>query len=168
MPEKEAKEWRREELRGLFTLGLMAILITLRIGQRELVFTIMGQSYIFTQFVDITLACWGVYAFMMIVSFSTDIFDQRMCKISRAIGLSFLAITFIFYYAMVLVIAFMLPSYWNVLGYLLFIPIAYFAFKAFTGAIRFLIKIVTKEKSQSKKCSFNGKCVARYNKNQYS
>lgn len=145
MLEKE-EEWRREELRGLFTLGLMAILVTLRIGQHEIVFPIMGQNYIFTGVIDFTLACWGVYAFLMIVSFSTDFFSERVCRVSYAIGLSFLVVTLLIYYLVVMVIAFTLPYHWNLLGYLLYIPILYVAVKAVARGIRFLIKMTAKGK----------------------
>ncbi len=144
MPERE-EEWRREELRGLFTLGLMAILITLRIGQHEIVFPIMGQNYIFTGVIDFTLACWGVYAFLMIVSFSTDFFPERVCRASYAIGLSFLVVTLIIFYIVVMVIAFTLPYQWSLLGYLMFIPILFVAAQGVIQGIRFLIKMTAKK-----------------------
>jgi hypothetical protein len=144
MSENEEKEWRREELRGLFTLGLMAILITLRIGQHEIVLPIMGQNYIFTGVVDFTLASWGVYAFLMIVSFSTDFFPERICEVSHEIGLVFLFLTIAMYYVIVMVIAFTMPDYWKLLGYLSFIPILYVAVRIIVGGIRFLIKMTAK------------------------
>lgn len=111
------KREEREERRGLFTLGLMAILITWRISQTKIV---LGNLE-FTSVIDFVLALWGMYAFLMIVSFSTDLLPERVCDVAYGVGLLFLAFSFVFFFVLVVAIAASLPKYWNLAALLVIV-----------------------------------------------
>jgi hypothetical protein len=141
MPGPEEKQWRREELRGIFTLGLMAILITLRVSQQEITLEIMGQVYIFTGIIDVTLICWGIYAFAIIIWLSTEIFPPNVCNFSYVTGIVFLLFSFILYYLTAFAITFTLPSYWKITSlFLLALPL-YIMVQGIINAIKWLIKL---------------------------
>lgn len=116
MAEARQESYRREELRGLFTLGLMAILIALRIAQTQIVFSfqpLFDRSYNVTSVVDLTLVMWGIYAFMMVVSLSSDVLPERLCRFCHLIGVLFLGLSFLFYYIIAIAIAQSLPLPWS-------------------------------------------------------
>jgi len=81
-------DMKREELRGLFTLGLMAVLITLRLNLKpEYTLQIWEFRGIpFVSIMDIILTTWGLYAFFMVFSYSPDIFSIKTCKKFKALG----------------------------------------------------------------------------------
>lgn len=146
MSETENKRMRREEIRGIFTLGLMAILITLRVSQHEITLEIMGQVYIFTEIIDVTLICWGIYAFAMMIWLSPEIFPKNVCKFSYVMGILFLFLSFTLYYLTAFVITFTLPSYWKIVSlFLLALPF-YIAVQGTINAIKWLIKLVKRQR----------------------
>ncbi len=127
MPEStEFRRRDREELRGLFTLGLMAILITLRISQTEIVLVVFDKRFIITGILDLTLALWGAYAFLIIVSLSGDILPERFCEVCYKIGVSFLVVSFLMYWITAIAISTNLPVYWNVVVSLVLLSPGYY------------------------------------------
>jgi hypothetical protein len=146
MSETENKRMRREEIRGIFTLGLMAILITLRVSQHEITLEIMGQVYIFTEIIDVTLICWGIYAFAMMIWLSPEIFPKNVCDFSYMMGILFLLLSFILYYLTAFVITFTLPSYWKIVSLFLLVLPLYIAVQGIISAIKWLVKLVKRQR----------------------
>ena len=77
----EEEESRREELRGLFTIGLLAILITYRLQKFELVINFFGKEQYLTFLIDALIVFWLVYTFCMVYAYSgvehlSDIFHS--------------------------------------------------------------------------------------------
>lgn len=147
MSESEENRWRKEELRGIFTLGLMAILVALRISQPEITLQIAGQDIIVTEVIDFTLVLWGAYAIAMVISLSTEIIPENMCRFSYGLGLGFLFMSFAMYYLVALVLVlFILPYYWNVVAYFLLIaPVFYVALRTTVHSIKRLAKWMRKK-----------------------
>jgi len=57
---------RREELRGLFTLGLLAILVVVRFQTEHLMVKIGQSSLALIPFINFTIVTWSLYAFFMV------------------------------------------------------------------------------------------------------
>lgn len=144
MSQPEDKQWKREELRGIFTLGLMAVLIAFRISHSEVTSQIFGRTVIFTEIIDFTLLCWSIYAFAIIIWLSSDFLPKNLCEISYAIGLTSLLISFFLYYLTALAIAIgVLPQFLNiVVSLLLLLPIFYLEFRAVYIGSKKILKLI--------------------------
>ena len=141
MSEQEGRAWRREEVRGIFTLGLMAILVALRVGQPTINLASEGETVAVVGIIDLTLVFWGIYAFSMIISLSTDIFPEKACKISYKIGILFLLASFLLYYLVAMGFASKLPYFWRLGAFLLLIaPILYVTFRLIIRCFRLIVK----------------------------
>ena len=95
---------KREEIRGLFTLSLLALLIIIRtsydkLGLQEII--VLKIPFIAGAFlelnllecIDLIIFCWMVYAILMILSFSDDLISStRIRDVFRLFGLAFLVI----------------------------------------------------------------------------
>jgi len=79
---------KREEIRGLFTLGLMAILVTLRLNLPYNYAITIGElkNYQVCPTIDSVLVTWGLYAFFMIFAYSSDLFSPKTCNRIKKIG----------------------------------------------------------------------------------
>jgi len=60
-------ELKREELRGLFVLGLLAILIVIRFQNEKLMVTMGESSFDFIPLITITIVWWSMYALFMVL-----------------------------------------------------------------------------------------------------
>jgi hypothetical protein len=121
----ELSDERREEIRGLFTLGLMAVLITLRVTQTEIIFHFLGQEYIMTEVIDVSLGFWALYALFMIIWLSDDWLPKKVCKIAYELGRLMLVISFtLFYFTLVAIFSFV-PMPYHLITYLLLVPLWY-------------------------------------------
>jgi hypothetical protein len=78
----------REEIRGLFTLGLLAVIATIRIQyqNREITIPIKGTQYVITPFFDVMIIMWSLYAFFMVLGISDDIIGEKACKGLRTVS----------------------------------------------------------------------------------
>jgi len=88
---------KREEIRGLFTLSLLALLIVIRTEWLKInlqaKITIGVIEWNFLESVDTLIFCWIIYAFMMIFSFSDDIIPREDVREKLGqIGLIFLMV----------------------------------------------------------------------------
>lgn len=144
----------REELRGLFTLGLMAVLITLRVTQTKILLNLFGYSYDITGIIDLTLIFWGIYAFLMITWLSSDWLPERLCVVSYSVGTSMLFISFLLFYIAGIAIFSTFPKPLDSVAYLLLLPFLYLSIKAiaevmktFVGIMKTLIGFVKKHLS---------------------
>lgn len=84
----DSEEMRREEIRGLFTLGLMAVLVAARLSfnSEGVIKWGMFQNVPVTGMIDTILIAWGLYAFFMVFGFSTHAFSLETCKKLRDLG----------------------------------------------------------------------------------
>jgi hypothetical protein len=97
----------REEIRGIFALGLLAVLTTVRIQCQNITIPIKGTQYIITPFFDYLIILWSLYAFFMVLGISDDIIGKEACLALRKISRYYLNISFVilgilavaFYYA---------------------------------------------------------------------
>jgi hypothetical protein len=121
----------REEIRGLFTLGLLAVLAAVRIQyialNKEITILINGKQYAVTVFFDWMIFLWSFYAFFMILGISDDIIGEKASKGLRRASRYYLYASFVvlgmlavlFYYAIyplqaigLSIFAFTLSIYW--------------------------------------------------------
>ena len=109
-----AKEIRREEIRGLFTLGLMAVLVTLRLKlDPEYAVQFMEFKDIkVCPIIDIILVTWGLYAFFMVFGYSNDLFSSKTCNTFKEIGQGcmLLSIAFLCFIGILIVLTNPIPS----------------------------------------------------------
>ena len=155
--EGELTDTKREELRGLFTLGLMAILITLRVTQNEIIFYIFGQQYNMIGVIDVTLMFWGLYVLLMILWLSNDWLPKNLCDIAYQSGIAMLALSFALFYITLIAMFSVVSMPWHLLTYLLLVPLAYLSIKivvqtikTFKLAIKTIRDLVKKHLSQKR------------------
>jgi hypothetical protein len=88
--EKEEEEPRflaREEIRGLFTLGLLAVVTSIRIQNPSGISLIIdGKPYYITGLIDWMIFLWSFYAFFMILGLSDDIIGKKASKAFRRLS----------------------------------------------------------------------------------
>ena len=94
---KKIKKDRREEIRGLFTIGILAILMSYRLQDKELEFTYLEKSFNLTFLIDITIVLWVLYGICMIFSFSDDIFGEGFIIIFKNLGKYFMTLSLAFF-----------------------------------------------------------------------
>jgi hypothetical protein len=87
----------REEIRGLFTLGLLAVITTIRVQYqtREITIPINGVQYVVTPFFDAMIILWSLYAFFMVLGISDDIIGEKASKGLRRISRYYLYFSFL-------------------------------------------------------------------------
>ncbi len=70
----------KEEIRGFFTLGLMAVLAAYRsvIGPGKVKILLVDTEI--APLIDALIILWGIYAAMMIIGVSTDFFSEQRCQ----------------------------------------------------------------------------------------
>jgi hypothetical protein len=88
--------FRREELRGLFALGLLAVVASIRIQSSKIMFTFGGISVNVTDFLDVVLITWSIYAFFMVLGLSTDIIGKKASEYFLKISTQYLYLSFVF------------------------------------------------------------------------
>jgi hypothetical protein len=97
MPRKDPTEqnYRKEEIRGIFVLGLLAVLVTVRIQNAKIMVTIGQTTFDAIPLLDITVLLWSFYAFFMVLGLSEDIFGETMASSFRQTAKTFLTFYFI-------------------------------------------------------------------------
>ena len=85
-PKSDKKIWIREELRGLFVLGVIATLISARPYYESVEIPFGFIPVEVTLFADFILILWGLYTFFMAVSYSGDFLPGYLCDIYNRIG----------------------------------------------------------------------------------
>lgn len=97
LSEKETptRYFRREELRGLFVLGLLAVVASIRIQSKEMTIIISEKSYNVSIFLDIMLILWSFYAFFMVLGFSEDIIGKKSSNMFKEISTWYLYSSFV-------------------------------------------------------------------------
>lgn len=88
---------KNEEIRGLFVLGLLAVLASIRIqsGNIHYFYTIGRLTFDVISLLDFIIATWSFYAFFMVVGLSEDVVGKTISDTSRGISKLFLYVSFI-------------------------------------------------------------------------
>jgi len=73
---EEREETRNEEVRGLFVLGLLAALVSLRFQSKEMPFSTGQFSGDVTLFLDATIVFWSLYAFFTVLGLSKEMIGE--------------------------------------------------------------------------------------------
>lgn len=97
MPKKKPlrRDFRNEEIRGLFVLGLLAVLSSLRVQSDALMVSIGQLSFNIIPIMDITIILWSFYAFFMVFGLSEDVIGKTASNVFREAAKSFLYFNFI-------------------------------------------------------------------------
>lgn len=102
----------REEIRGIFALGLLAVATSVRIQymalNRDITILIDGKPQDITPFFDAMIILWSLYAFFMVLGISDDIIGEKASRGLRRISRYYLYVSFlilgliaiVFYYAL--------------------------------------------------------------------
>jgi predicted Kef-type K+ transport protein len=96
--EKEAlkDKLRIEEIRGVFILGLLAILVSIRFKYEDFPVNIGQFSFNLIGLVDITIGFWILYAYFMILGVSEDILGKKFSEQFLNLSRFFLFLYFVF------------------------------------------------------------------------
>jgi len=92
--ESPRDELRSEELRGLFILGLLAILVSYRVQNERIIVTIRRVNFNIIPLLDITIIFWVSYAFLMVVGVLEDIVGKTISRVFREFSVLFLTMDF--------------------------------------------------------------------------
>ena len=97
MPKKKLleRDFRNEEIRGLFVLGLLAVLSSLRVQSDTLTVSIGQLSFNIIPIMDITIILWSFYAFFMVFGLSEDVIGKTASNAFREAAKSFLYFNFV-------------------------------------------------------------------------
>jgi len=98
-----------EEIRGLFVLGLLAVMIVIRYQNPKLPVTIGAISFDLTPFLNTTIILWSLYAFTMVLGLSSDIIGKGLADTFKGVARIFLLLDFV-----------LLGLFSTLLGYLAF------------------------------------------------
>lgn len=102
-------ETRKEEIRGLFVLGLLAVLTSVRVQYSTMTVTIGQNSFDVVVFFDITIILWSFYAFLMVFGLSEDVLGKKIAETCQSIANMFFQLNF--YLLLVLGILFAYYAY---------------------------------------------------------
>lgn len=86
---------RKEEIRGLFVLGLLAVLSSIRIQNSTMMVTIGQLSFNIIPLLDITIVLWSFYAFFMVFGLSEDMLGKTAASVFREEAKMFLYFNFL-------------------------------------------------------------------------
>jgi hypothetical protein len=83
MNESEKDEYKRDEVRGIFTLGLLAVLVAIRFQNATLMVKIGQHSFDIIPWINITIGLWSLYAFFMVLGLSDDLIGKTSAEVFR-------------------------------------------------------------------------------------
>lgn len=93
--ESTSTHFKGEELRGLFVLGLLAVLASIKVQSNEIMVTVGQLTFNIIPFLDITIILWSFYAFFMVLGLSGDILGETTSKMFIETSKMFLQFNFI-------------------------------------------------------------------------
>jgi len=103
---KQLKITKNEEVRGLFVLGLLAVLTSVRIQFSKMDVTIGQSSFNVIVFFDLTIVFWSFYAFFMVFGLSEDMLGKSIAEVCRSAATAFLQFNFVALSLLGLIIAY--------------------------------------------------------------
>jgi len=92
---KSSDDTRKEEIRGLFVLGLLAVLSSIRIQNNEMIVGIGQASFNIIPWIDITIVLWSFYAFFMVLGLSEDLIGKSISSSFREVSKTFLGLNYV-------------------------------------------------------------------------
>jgi len=105
---------RKEEIRGLFVLGLLAVLASIRLQNKEMIVTLGLISFDIIPLLDTTITLWSIYALFMVLGLSEDVIGKTLSK------------AFLHFSKLFLGLNFLLLSFFSILFYSLAFPTRFF------------------------------------------
>ena len=85
---------RHEELRGIFVLGLLAVLVVIRYQNKQLMVQIGQSSFDFIPLINLTIILWSAYAFFMVFGVSSDVVGKNLAETFQRISIFCLRLDF--------------------------------------------------------------------------
>src|SRR5213594_2535359 len=83
----EPEEVKREERRGIFFLGLLVVIATMRLGARDSdLISYGGDSWALVPILNLLVLGWFGYAGCMLVFFSDDVLKGRLGNVIRRLA----------------------------------------------------------------------------------
>ena len=95
MSKGQSREIKKEEIRGLFVLGLLAEIASVRVQYGSMTVTVGQATYNVSVFLDFTIVLWSFYAFFMVFAFSGDMLGETLSDICKDIAKMFLQLNFV-------------------------------------------------------------------------
>lgn len=95
MTKEQSSDTKKEEIRGLFVLGLLAVLASIRVQYSTLTVTIGQTSLNVSVFLDFTIVLWSFYAFFMVFAFSGDMLGETISAVCKDVAKMFLQLNFV-------------------------------------------------------------------------
>lgn len=86
---------KKEEIRGLFVLGLLAVLASVRVQYSNMTIIIGQNSLNVIVFFDLTILFWSFYAFFMAFGLSEDMLGKSIAEICRTTARAFFQFNFL-------------------------------------------------------------------------
>jgi len=132
LKEEKSEGYKIHELRGLYVLGVIAVLATIRfsVGENQIVMYIFGISVNLLTYIDPILVFWSFYAIMMVFGLSKDIIGDPVSKAIIEGSRTILALSLYLLAGLFVITIF--GIFWN---HLIFWCILFLLFLLFTPAI---------------------------------
>lgn len=86
---------KKEEIRGLFVLGLLAVLASIRVQNEKMMVTVGQISFNVIPLLDITIILWSFYAMFMVFGLSEDMLGKSASSVFREAAKTFLYFNFL-------------------------------------------------------------------------
>jgi hypothetical protein len=88
--ESPADNGKREELRAVYLLGLLAVLVSLRFQNEQLLVPYGQEEIDLIPWIDITIILWFFYALFMLLALSKDVVGETLAQTFRFLSKLFL------------------------------------------------------------------------------
>lgn len=97
-------DFKKEEIRGLFVLGLLAVLASIRLQNEKIMVTIGQVSFDLIPLLNVTLVLWSFYAMFMVFGLSEDMLGKTASSAFRETAKAFLYLNFLVLAALSLIL----------------------------------------------------------------
>lgn len=88
-------ELKKEEIRGLFVLGLLAVLASIRVQSEKMMVTVGQLTFDMMPLLNITIILWSFYAMFMVFGLSEDMLGKSASNMFRETAKAFLYFNFL-------------------------------------------------------------------------
>lgn len=103
---KSSSYFRREEIRGLFVLGLLAVVASVRIQNNQVMVNVGENPYNVVIFLDVIIVLWSFYAFFMVLGLSEDIIGKKASNVFQETSTTYLYLSFLILAFLVIILAY--------------------------------------------------------------
>jgi hypothetical protein len=98
---------KKEEIRGLFVLGLLAVLASIRAQSDKIMVTFGELSFDMIPLLNITIVLWSFYAMFMVFGLSEDMLGKSASRVFRDTAKTFLTFNFLVLSFLALILGFL-------------------------------------------------------------